>query len=325
MLQPGFVSSAECVAGVLLNLLDESAVPGLGTQKLGGMAMDLKDIVKKHGLPLDKVVVVRHKPKEKELLKVLPWLVGERHDLFNAFQSFQAKQVEASIKKARYIASFITHGSGTALFVGFYERCGEQEITESDFFAIREISEMVEKFGIKGFDSRPTALRFDLQLLDACRDWSGRLVIGWPPDRAWCRWLANAEFPMVALYEESRLVIGIPSWQELVLSWQQLQALPASWRTKLGEWRGVYFIFDTSDRKGYVGSAYGVDNIYGRWENYAHNGHGGNQLLRDRDPRNFVYSILQRTSPDAPDDEVIALESAWKRRLHTREHGLNAN
>ena len=85
-------------------------------------------------------------------------------------------------------------------------------------------------------------------------------------------------------------------------------------------------IFDASDGKGYVGSAYGEANLYGRWLNYAARGHGGNKLLKERDPRNFRFSILQRVSPDMSAGDLIRLESSWKERLHTRQpFGLNDN
>src|SRR5580692_6699558 len=83
-------------------------------------------------------------------------------------------------------------------------------------------------------------------------------------------------------------------------------------------------IFDTSDGKGYVGSAYGDSNLLGRWLEYAASGHGGNRLLQQRDPRQFRFTILQRVSPDERDDDVIRLEGTWKQRLHTRPpYGLN--
>ena len=41
------------------------------------------------------------------------------------------------------------------------------------------------------------------------------------------------------------------------------------WKSALSQWRGVYFIFDATDGKGYVGSAYGSGNLLGRWLNYA--------------------------------------------------------
>ena len=40
------------------------------------------------------------------------------------------------------------------------------------------------------------------------------------------------------------------------------------------------YIFDVAIAKGYVGAAYGTDNILGRWLNYADSGHGRNRLLR---------------------------------------------
>lgn len=55
-------------------------------------------------------------------------------------------------------------------------------------------------------------------------------------------------------------------------------------------------------------------------------GHGGNVHLLERDPENFFFSILDRVSPDMDWEDVIALESTWKERLHTRwPEGLNDN
>lgn len=102
--------------------------------------------------------------------------------------------------------------------------------------------------------------------------------------------------------------------------------LPTRWQAAMSEWRGIYYIFDVSGGKGYVGSAYGRDNILQRWREYDSTEHGGNALLRECDPRNFRFSILQRVSPDMDAADVIRLESAWKQRLHKRQpHGLNDN
>ena len=78
-------------------------------------------------------------------------------------------------------------------------------------------------------------------------------------------------------------------------------------------------------RAGYVGSAYGAENILGRWRSYAKTGHGGNRSLRASAPADLRFSILQRTSPDLEASDVIALEASWKDRLHTRQFGLNLN
>jgi hypothetical protein len=118
----------------------------------------------------------------------------------------------------------------------------------------------------------------------------------------------------------------MPGWDAITLSWEELGVLPSRWKSALSQWRGIYYIFDSSDGKGYVGSAYGEANLYGRWLSYAAHGHGGNKLLMQRDPRNFQFSILQRVSPDMNAADLIRLESSWKERLHTRQpFGLNDN
>lgn len=102
--------------------------------------------------------------------------------------------------------------------------------------------------------------------------------------------------------------------------------LPSSWRARLAEWRAIYLIFDESDGKAYVGSAYGQENILGRWQAYARDGHGGNRELLGRDPRTFRFTILERLAPDLLPEEAIAKERRWKSRLHSRvPFGLNAN
>ena len=101
--------------------------------------------------------------------------------------------------------------------------------------------------------------------------------------------------------------------------------MPESWKHSLSQWRGVYLITDKSDGKSYVGSAYGKDNILGRWIGYVRTGHGGNAQLKNREPANFVFSILQRVSPDMEPQDVIELEDSWKERLQTRTLGLNSN
>lgn len=176
-------------------------------------------------------------------------------------------------------------------------------------------------------ESRSSCLWFELALTDFYAYWKGKLIVGWPPpERAWWRRSHRNEFPVIAILEDSALDAAMPEWDEIELSWEELGVLPTRWTAKLSEWRGIYYIFDTADGKGYVGSAYGESNLLGRWLNYAARGHGGNKLLRQREPRNFRFTILQRVSPDLPATDVIRLEGSWKRRLHTRApYGLNDN
>jgi len=132
--------------------------------------------------------------------------------------------------------------------------------------------------------------------------------------------------PVLAVSERSVFDAEMPPWDEMSVSWDELAVLPSPWKARLAEWRAIYYILDTSDVKGYVGSAYGDSNLLGRWMNYSARGHGGNVLLRERNPKHFRFSILQRVSPDMDAADVIRLESSWKLRLQTRQPlGLNDN
>jgi hypothetical protein len=192
---------------------------------------------------------------------------------------------------------------------------------------------MKTKFGMKGWDIREegqaSKLWFDLALMaDFYAHWKGRLIVGWPPpERSWWRRAHRNEIPVLAVLEDSALDAAMKKWDEIDFTWEELSVLPTRLKSKLSEWRGIYYIFDTSDRKGYVGSAYGESNLLGRWLNYAARGDGGNKLLRPpRDPRKFRFTILQRVSPDMNATEVIQLENSWKIRLHARApDGLNDN
>jgi hypothetical protein len=181
--------------------------------------------------------------------------------------------------------------------------------------------------GIKATDDRSEVLEFTLPLTAWHKDWLGRLVIRWPGlERSWYRWADRNEFPVEAITEESLLAQKVPSWDQMILEWRELAILPTSWRAALSQWRGIYLIIDVSDGKQYIGSAYGLENILQRWLGYARTGHGGNRLLRERNPENFRFSILQRVSPDLDDASVISVESTWKERLATRvPMGLNEN
>lgn len=188
----------------------------------------------------------------------------------------------------------------------------------------------LQTFGMKGFtdeSARSSVAWFDLALTDFYSEWKGKLIVHWPPpERSWWRRAHKNVMPVSAVLEESALDADMPAWDEIAVSWEELRVLPTRWKSKLSEWRAIYYILDTSDGKGYVGSAYGTENLLGRWLGYAARGHGGNALLRHRDSKHFRFSILQRVSPDMGSADLIRLEATWKERLRTREpFGLNDN
>jgi hypothetical protein len=294
--------------------------------------MELNDLLSKNGIDPARTLVLRHRPTELLLRRALPLLLAaERLDIFDAYQAYQNPAAERSFaaQVGGWLASFIAHGPARAVFVGLYKIEGAEPESSEQYWARPENHELV-KFGLGSYStahSGPPSLRFDLSLTSFHEEWRGKLVIHWPPpERSWVRRAHKNQMRVLAIREESAFAAELPAWDDIDFTWAELQILPQRMRGALEQWRGIYLIWDQSDGKAYVGSAYGSANILGRWENYSATGHGGNKHLRGRDPNNFRFTVLERVSPDMPSDEVIRRESSWKRRLHSAApHGLNDN
>lgn len=292
-------------------------------------SLTLNELILRSSIALEDVLVFRHRPYEPSLNRIFEWLVAERPDLFDCYQSNHAQRTESALMRAQYLASFIRHSPGTALFVGFYKVASYRRLTSEECMSRpchRELMSLGMS-GIKATEGRESLLEFALPITDWHVEWHGRLIIRWPGlERSWYRWADRNVFPIEAIAQESLFTRAMPHWDELSISWNELALLPKAWCAAPSQWRGIYLIIDESDGKQYVGSAYGAENILQRWKEYARTGHGANKLLREREPGNFRFAILQRLSPDLPDADVIRIEGTWKDRLKSRAPvGLNLN
>jgi hypothetical protein len=164
--------------------------------------MLFNDLLAKENIDLGGVLVLRHTPPERELRKVLPWLAGEKPDIFNAYQSTQSVTVEADFLKAQHVASFIglekRKGSTehVAVFVGLYEVGDHRPMTYEEFWEVPAHQEL-KKYGMRGFveGARPSLLWFDLEITDFYKIGQGKLVIEWPrPPIRWWRWAKQNKF-----------------------------------------------------------------------------------------------------------------------------------
>ncbi len=140
--------------------------------------MNLNDLLSNSGIDLTQVLVMRHRPNP-ELHKVLPWLAAEWPRTFNAYQQTQGRKVENAMEQLRgvgYVASFIGHAPGKALFVGLYRIGTSRPLTHEEYWQVPEYLEM-QAFGMRGFtreDERPSILWFDLDLTDFYAQWKGK-------------------------------------------------------------------------------------------------------------------------------------------------------
>lgn len=291
------------------------------------MHVDFKDLLAKYQIDPADVLMLRHTPPKQAPRRVLPWLAANRPLLFKAYQQLQQDVVEERFKKAAYISSFIGRDDGSTVFAGLYERRNQESKTRQDVLSIPEIQELL-RYRIE-ISKRSPRLWFDLRLRDDFfPEWRGKLAVDWPgAKRNYHRFADQADFNIAAIYPESVFAEApLPeSYADWDVRWDELPLLAESWKAQLRSWRGVYYIFDVSDGKGYVGKASGKENLLGRWSVYKDTGHGGNQKLQGRDPENFRFSILELVPQDMDDVKIEEREQNWMIRLRTRTrtHGLN--
>lgn len=186
-------------------------------------------------------------------------------------------------------------------------------------------------------DGHDGAGHFALVETGILADLVDRLVIDWgPATRSWRQNGATAgNKPVLAILE--RPAEPFPGFEKLVLSFAQLEQVVseprryAPWLTAMSAVSAVYLIVDTQTGRQYVGSAYGLGGLLGRWRAYVETFHGDNRLMvaeLDADPatyERFQFSVLQILPRSTNPDDVIAVEALYKSKLLTKKFGLNAN
>lgn len=283
------------------------------------------------GIDPAQVAMILHTPKERELRRWLASLVVDAPDLFEAYQNNHGKRVEATLKSRKFMASFVDDGEGAILFVGLYAVNGWQDRSAAELDADPANRALQARFGTKVFaeaaqsEGRTTWSIFDFIRLPALADLRGRVVIDYRPTQMYVRLAENLDPEILEVRRKARFAPPVPDWRDFIVTADELKSLHQSWAQALLHWRGVYLIVDERNGARYVGSAYGEDNLLGRWRNHVAREKGVTAELGLRDTSLFRFSILQLLLHDASADEVSAAENSWKDRLHSRKWGLNRN
>jgi len=260
--------------------------------------------------------LVRHGNKEIQVHKTFMKNVAR----LEAYQSFQKPN---KFGKASSIAVFAPYYKTTALFLGIWDIIG---YTEGKNFSTKTLDflkghELPENWF---YDSD----QYELERNKSLSDLSERLVIEW--GRATVAWVQSKDKEVVEIKAEQSIG-DFHSFSHVDLDYEKLKKIMQfpetnlTWMNALSSVIGVYLIRDKVSGKIYVGSAYGESGIYGRWSQYAQNGHGGNTALKQLNPDNFHFSILEIVPATSTIDSIIDCENRWKERLGTRDFGYNNN
>ena len=171
----------------------------------------------------------------------------------------------------------------------------------------------------------PRNYKYEFKELDFLQDYSGRMVVEWPLGRNFHRRLSKVDIRVLDIHEEGWNVQSFPGFDDFTILVSAAADLPDTWREPLKAVRGVYLLVDIKDGRQYVGSAAARDGFFERLSSYAQDGHGGNVELKRRKSRDYQFTILETVGSGATEEDILAREDAWKRKLGSRAHGLNRN
>ncbi|MGB3408575.1 MAG: GIY-YIG nuclease family protein [Jannaschia sp.] len=295
----------------------------------------LVNVLERAGIAVTDVNVMLHSPREAVLQSVLPSLVRTRRAAMEAYQATHTgRAAQRALRQRRpFVAAFVKVGQDVPrshskmLFAGLYRNAGNRPRSHADIMSDPEIGFLSRTYGthpeFDPEDANRTHDWFDLTLDPLLTEMQGRLVISVRLTPNYIRLAENLDAPIRAIHEESAFDADPPDWRNWAVTAAELRALPPGWAARLREWRGIYLIHDASDGARYVGSAYGQTNLLGRWSAHVAGDEGVTVELARRTPATFMFSILERVSPDMPVEEITALEQGWMTRLHTKRDGLN--
>lgn len=268
--------------------------------------------------------LVRHadnrKEKQIEGIKVKGTLYDIYRNDRNQFLSYQREQKKGTLDKVDYIVSFIGVSGTRARFVGVY------------------------KVGATIVDSpyEQGCVLYDLEFVEAFESLTHQVVIEWGGGTAKI-WHGFHNIKAVTRIDEGfEDENGVPrfiSYADTILSLRELKAIINSqydnpWQTALRAVNCIYLITDKKTGKHYVGSTYGKNGIWGRWEAYVTtNGHGNNQELKKllskvptHAETNFQWSILEVLPVNITQDQAVDRETLFKKKLMSRKpFGYNEN
>lgn len=238
---------------------------------------------------------------------------------FDIYQAEQSKDKKV-FHNCDIILSFVALENNLAEFIGAYYVRGYRDLNKKDLARMPKYMREPHKDG-------EARLFYELDEIEDFKGLRKRLIVQWISTRGWVQKKDLDIYEILPPVE----VIPFPGYQDVLLTWQELKQIIENprahkdWKAALEANAGIYRIVDMTTGEIYIGSAYGNEGLWGRWSNYAKNGHGNNKLLKTRNPNNFQWSIVRTVSRSMSQHDVINVETMEKQKHGSRVHGLNDN
>lgn len=213
-------------------------------------------------------------------------------------------------------------------FVRYYTSSAEQWIFAGTYKVIKKAD----------FSSIKNDVGYDLELLKEHEKFIGKLVVEFKNNTQQLK--RNAEniidnIRVVEILKKKYDGVPFTGYENVSLSFEELEVIIKNnvilWKNRLDNITGIYMLFDLSNGKKYIGSAYGQEGIWQRWSCYIHSTHGGNkellQLPQNEIKKNFRFSLLEWHKIGTDKDFIITRENYWKEVLMSRknQYGYNDN
>lgn len=283
-------------------------------------ALTFNLLLREAGLDPKNVYLVRHKDTRiaKGVLRTRgssPYqLFRTQPEKFEVYQQLQGKQC---FGKRDWLASFVVAPRDETLFVGIYRKCG-----------CGKPPKQLQECPVSGspvYDNKH--FYYDLAQDDRLSELKGRLVIAW--GEGFRAWIQNADSKdsgdkKVLEIRKVEHEPEFPGYREFNENISEIPNIWPSWQSHLAKCKGIYLLTCKDHGKHYVGKADGEDGFWGRFNQYATTGDGGNEGMKPHKTSGYRVTILE-ASATPMSGELDQLEKLWKLKLGSREWGLNKN
>ncbi|MBD5372953.1 MAG: GIY-YIG nuclease family protein [Bacteroides sp.] len=298
---------------------DQSKIDAFKQEK--GAIVTIQELLRGRDADFDaakNIRLVRHADNRKVKLIKGEEVRGTLYNLYRyqkeTFLQYQREQPRKRFEDVDYMVAFIGEKGTTARFVGVYK-----------------VGNKVDSPYI------PDDIICDMEVVAAFEPLTHSVVIDWGKSTvSWCQDFDTQFKPVIRIDEGFEDADGVPrfvSYYDTLLSFDQLRAVINSnndnpWHTALRSVNCIYLISDVENGRHYVGSTYGENGIWGRWETYVKTGgHGDNVELKKYSPQNFQWSILEVLPINITADQAVDRENLYKQKLMSRHKvtGYNQN